>query len=133
LLCKQQNDYFCRKIQFMETSQQILDLLKYRSKESIEYFGKIALGDMALIKYGFNSTNVSITFLITGKPQKQHLCISKKMQQFIESDKSTDFEPLNNYLLKVKNPVQFHFCPYLKINEQPEMYAFQIGIEHKRN
>ncbi len=117
----------------MDTAKQILDLLKFHPRESIEYFSKIALGDSTMMKFGFDQTGLSINFFITGKPQKQKLCLSKKMQYIIESDNQTDFAPLNNYLPKVKNPVKFSFSPYLKINETPDIYAFRICIERKKD
>jgi hypothetical protein len=112
----------------MKTSELFLHLLKNNPKETIQYFQKIALGDTTEVKFGFVPHSVSVTFLITGEPKKQNLCISKKLNLLFET--STDLEPLNEYLPGVKQIKKIHFCPYLKINEEPVMYAFQIGIDH---
>ena len=112
-----------------KTTRQVLDILKDTPKEAINYFAQMALGDKTDVKFGFVKDSVSITFIITGKPQKKELCISKKLDKLFETE--ADLEPLNNYLPSVKNPIKFHFSPYLKINETPEMYAGRIGVEHQ--
>ena len=107
----------------------LLKIIKKDPKESIKYFGKISLGDKIDVKFGFVSHSVSITFFITGKQRDKKLCISKKLDKLFET--STDLRPLNEYLSSVKFPVKFHYSPYLKINEEPEIFAGMIGIEHK--
>ena len=112
-----------------QTTQLLLQILKHKPKEAIEYFKQVALGDAVEVKFGFLRHSVSITFFITGKPQQQSLCLGKKLDQLFGT--SSNLEPLNNYLPTVKNVQQIHFCPYLKINPEPEIYAFQVGVDHK--
>ena len=110
------------------TALELLKVLKTNPKESINYFSQIALGEKIVVKFGFDKNSISITFFITGKSNSKNLCISKKIDKLFETD--NNFEPLNNYLPNIKKITKYHFSPYLKINNEPEMYAAMIGFEH---
>ena len=110
-------------------ARKVLELLKHRPKEAIEYFSKIALGDSVEIKYGFVEDSLSITFGIKGVRRDQKLSISKKIDQLFET--VTDLTRLDEYLPTIKNPEKFYFSPYLKIQDDPLFYVARCTIDHK--
>ena len=115
----------------MNSANLFLNILKQQPKLSDDYFKKIALGNKTEIKYGFVKDSISLTFLITGKPQKRNLSMSEKIKTLFQTN--SDLDLLNEYLLEIKNISRFFYAPYLKINEKPETYAFRISIDHNVN
>ena len=64
----------------MDSATLLLSILNQKHKKATEYFRQIALGNKTEIKYGFVKDSISITFLITGKPQQKEISMSKKME-----------------------------------------------------
>lgn len=107
----------------------LLRLYAHRPTQAIGYFSQMALGNGTVVKYGFVADNISIIFIIAGKPRQRNLSISRKPHRL--RDTTSNLTALNDYLPNMKNPVKFHFPPYLKINHQAGMSAARIGTEHK--
>ena len=116
-----------------KTTRQVLDILKDTPKEAINYFAQMALGDKTDVKFGFVKDSVSITFIITGKPQKKELCISTKLDKLFETE--ADLEPLNNYLPSVKNPIKFHYIfeDFVKLEKKTDPKTLQYDNKIDKN
>ncbi len=115
----------------MESSNLFFNLLQQDSTLATNYFDNISLGKKTEIKYGFVEDSISLTFIITGKAEKKDLNMSEKIKILFQTN--SDLEALNQYLPEIKDISKFYYAPYLKINEKPEMYAFQIQINHNIN
>jgi len=111
-----------------QTTLQLINILKSKEEEAIEYFNQIALGDQTDVKYGFDKESLSINFIITGSPKEKHLGYAEKLDQLLNTN--SDLNSLYEYLPRIKNAIKFNFCPYLKINKEPEMYAARFSIYH---
>ncbi len=115
----------------MKSSNLFLNLLQQDSAPAVDYFKNISLGKKTEIKYGFVKDSISLTFIVTGKPEKKDLSMSEKIKILFQTN--SNLEALNQYLPEIKDISKFYYAPYLKINEKPEMYAFQIQINHYIN
>jgi len=73
--------------------------------------------------------NIKLVFYIYGKPDKTINTYEDKIKCLFNTDKNPDLEQ------QIKNikDYSFHFSPYLQINENPVISAFQLTINLKSN
>lgn len=113
----------------MKTSELLLTILNKHEKESSDYFSKICVNEQkTLVKYGFVKDSVSINFFTYGIVENKNFKLSEKLNLLLNTDENLD--ALNEYLGQIKEPYTINFSPYIKINDDPIMYAFRISINH---
>lgn len=112
--------------------QKIIDFFNQNKDQIGEFIDSIHVNyDKTLIKFGhIEGDGLSIAFFIHNEPDASITSYEEKIQCLLNTD--------DELLLKLDDVIDtsklcdINFSPYLKINNEPEIYGFHMTVNYRK-
>ena len=111
------------------TMGSIMDFFKKNKNQIVDFIGNVGVNhDKTKIKFGYIDDSLTVAFYIHNEPDNTITNYEDKVECLLNAEVD-DFPELEIKLNADRN-CEISFAPYLKINENPTVHAFQMTVNY---